>query len=127
LVLAATGLALSVRADLRDERGELDELEAQGASPSSLRRVVRLRALVLTVGGVVAGALTGVLLVTLVTRVVSVTARGGFAEPPLAATVEIAVVAAGFAAFVLLAAALVAVATHGAFASGRGPAFREEG
>ena len=127
LVLAAAGLALSVRADLRDERGELDELEAQGASPSSLRRVVRLRALVLTVGGVVAGALTGVLLVTLVTRVVSVTARGGFAEPPLAATVEIAVVAAGFAAFVLLAAALVAVATHGAFASGRGPAFREEG
>ncbi len=127
LVLAATGLALAVRADMRDERGELDELEAQGASPSLLRRVVRLRALALTVGGLVAGALTGALLVALVTKVVSVTARGGFAEPPLAATVELAVVAAGLAAFGLLAGALVAVGTHRAFASARLPAVREDG
>jgi hypothetical protein len=126
LLLAATGLALAVRADLRDERGELDELEAQGASPSLLRRVVRLRALALTVGGLIAGAVTGALLVTLVTRVVSVTARGGFAEPPLAATVEVAVVAVGLAGFVLLAAALVAVGTHRSFAGVRGPAFPED-
>jgi hypothetical protein len=74
----------------------------------------------------IAGAVTGAVLVTLVTRVVSVTARGGFAEPPLAATVEIAVVVVGLAAFVLLAAALVAVGTHRAFAGARGPAFPED-
>jgi hypothetical protein len=125
LLLAAAGLALAVRADLRDERGELDELEAQGASPSMLRRVVRLRALWLSVGGLFAGALTGALLVALVTRLVSVTARGGFAEPPLAATIEIAVVVLGVAGYVLVAGVLVAVSTRRAFAGARGPAFGE--
>ena len=75
LLLAAIGLALAVRSDLRDDSGELYDLEAQGASPSLLRRVVRSRAAAVSVAGLVAGAVTGALLVSLVTRVVSVTAR----------------------------------------------------
>ena len=38
LVLAVWGLVLAIRADLRDDRGELVDLEAQGATPSLLRR-----------------------------------------------------------------------------------------
>ena len=38
LILAALGLALAVRADLRDDSGEHFDLEAQGASPAFLRR-----------------------------------------------------------------------------------------
>jgi hypothetical protein len=71
--------------------------------------------------GIVAGVLTGVLLVSLVTRVVSVTAQGGFAEPPLVATVDVLVLVVGLAAFGVLAVVLVGVATARAFSSPRGP------
>ena len=125
LILAAAGLALAVRSDLRDDRGELYDLEAQGASPWLLRRVVRLRALVLSVAGLVAGAIVGAGLVTLVTRVVAVTARGGAAEPPLSATLDPIVVAVGGVAYVLLAVVLVGATTRRAFAGTRGPAFRD--
>jgi hypothetical protein len=124
LVLAAIGLALAVRSDLRDDQSELYELEAQGASPSLLRRVVRSRAVALSIAGLLAGAVTGTLLVALVTRVVSVTSRAGFAEPPLAATVDLFVVCAGIAAYVGLAALLVGAVTRRAFFQARGPVHR---
>ena len=41
LGLALVGVLLGVVSDVRDERGELDDLEAQGARPALLRRVVR--------------------------------------------------------------------------------------
>ncbi len=121
LVLAAVGLALAVWSDLRDDRSELYELEAQGGTPSLLRRVVRSRALAIAVAGMVAGALTGFLLVTLVTRLVSVTARAGFADPPLEATVDPIVVVVGVVAYGILAVLLVGAATRTAFAEPRGP------
>lgn len=124
LVLAAIGLALAVRSDLRDDRGELYELEALGAPPALLRRVVRTRALAVGLAGLVTGVVTGLVLVLLVTRVVSVTARGGFAEPPLVATVDVLVVGAGVAAFVLVSALLVGATTRSAFADPRGPSSR---
>jgi ABC-type antimicrobial peptide transport system permease subunit len=123
-VLAAIGLALAVRSDLRDDRGELYELEALGAPPALLRRVVRTRALAVGLAGLVTGVVTGLVLVLLVTRVVSVTARGGFAEPPLVATVDVLVVGAGVAAFVLVSALLVGATTRSAFADPRGPSSR---
>jgi hypothetical protein len=125
LLLASLGLALAVRSDLRDDRGEHYDLEAQGSSPAFLRRVVRTRAAVVSVVGLVAGIGTGVALLALVTRVVSVTARGGAAEPPLAAVVDARLVVAGSVVFAALAAALVAGATRRAFAGSRGPAHRE--
>jgi FtsX-like permease family len=125
LVLAALGLALAVRADLRDDSGEHFDLEAQGASPAFLRRVVRTRAATLSAVGLVGGVATGLALLLLVTRVVSVTARGGDAEPPLAVVVDPALVVAGVAVFALLAALLVGGATRRAFAGERGPAYRE--
>ncbi len=121
LVLAAVGLALAVWSDLRDDSSELYELEAQGGTPSLLRRVVRSRALALAVAGLLAGAATGLVLVTLVTKLVSVTARAGFAEPPLQATVDPRVVVAGVVAYGLLAILLVGAATRRAFAEPRGP------
>jgi hypothetical protein len=125
LVLASLGLALAVRADLRDDRGEHYDLEAQGSSPAFLRRVVRARAAGLSVAGLVAGLVTGIGLLALVTRVVSVTARGGTPEPPLAVVVDLRLVAVGVAVFGLLTAALVGGATRRAFAGARGPSYRE--
>lgn len=124
LGLAAIGLALAVRSDLRDDRAELYELEAQGASPGLLRRIVRSRAAALSAVGLVAGIATGALLLSLVTRVVAVTARGGFAEPPLVATVDVAVVLAGVLVYATLAALLVGVSSRRAFSQARGPVRR---
>jgi predicted lysophospholipase L1 biosynthesis ABC-type transport system permease subunit len=124
LVLAAIGLALAVRSDVRDDRGELYDLEAQGASPSLLRRVVRFRALVLSVVGLLAGGLVGLALLGLVTRVVSVTARGNVAEPPLVAAVDPLVILVAVAGYGLLAALLVGTTTRRSFAGSRGPELR---
>jgi hypothetical protein len=125
LLLAVLGLALAVRADLRDDGGEHFDLEAQGASPVLLRRVVRARAATVSAVGLVAGIATGVTLLLLVTQVVTVTARGGDAEPPLAVVVDPTVVAVGVAAFAVLAALLVGASTRRAFGGKRSPAYRE--
>ena len=125
LLLAALGLALAVRVDLRDERGEHFDLEAQGASPAFLRRVVRARAATVSAVGLVGGLLTGVLLLSVVTRVVTVTASGGAPEPPLAVVFDPALVVLGLAVFVALAGLLVGLATRRAFSGARGPEYRE--
>ena len=125
LLLAALGLTLAVRADLRDDSGEHFDLEAQGASPAFLRRVVRARAATVSAVGLVGGLATGLALLLLVTRVVTVTARGGDAEPPLAVVVDPILVVAGVAAFAVASALLVGGATRHAFSGARGPAYRE--
>jgi hypothetical protein len=115
LALALAGILLTVVGDLRDEHGELFDLEAQGASPSLLRRIVRLRALTVAAAGLVAGALAGVALAAVVTDLVGLTARATAAEPPLVLDVDGLVVAGAVAAYVLAAAALVLLATRRSF------------
>ena len=117
LALALAGILLTVLGDLRDERGELFDLEAQGASPSLLRRIVRLRALTVAAAGLVAGALTGVALAAVVTDLVGLTARATAAEPPLVLEVDVLVVLGAAVLYVLAAAALVLLATRRAFSA----------
>ena len=121
LLLAVMGLALAIRADLRDDRGELVDLEAQGATPALLRRVVTSRAALVALTGALVGALAGVVLAYLVTRVVSVTARADTPEPPLATTVDPVSILLGGIAVAIAAAALVGLATRRAFDDPRGP------
>jgi hypothetical protein len=121
LALAVWGLVLALRADLRDDRGDLVDLEAQGATPRLLRRVVAARAGVVAVMGIAAGVAAGVLLALLVTRVVSVTARAQRPEPPLVTTVDPVTLAIGGAAFAAAAVALVLLTTRRAFSDPRGP------
>ncbi len=126
LLLAALGLALTVLSDLRDDRGDLYDLEAQGAEPTLLRRIVRIRALVVALAGVLAGSVAGALLALLVTRVVSVTARAAATDLPLQTSFDLRVVALAAAVYLLVAAALVALATRRAFRDDRGPARAQE-
>jgi hypothetical protein len=113
--LALAGLAVAVTADLRDERGELFDLEAQGARPSSLRRHVRLRSGAVLALGVAGGAALAAILSVLVVAVVLVTANGRLPEPPLLLDVDWRLVLAGLAAYLLCAGGLVSVATRSAF------------
>jgi hypothetical protein len=107
VLLALLGLLLLLAADLRDERGELFDLEAQGAGPAILRRHLRLRAGLVAglglVGGLGAAAALGALVVSLVT----VTANAGAAEPPLVLRLDGPLLAAACAGYAAVAALLV--------------------
>ncbi len=111
LLLALVGLLLAVVGDVRDERGELFDLEAQGASPATIRAHLRLRALLVAAFGVVGGVLLGALLSTLVLALVSVTASAAEPEPPLRLSLDLPLIAAAAALYVLAAFLLVGVAT----------------
>jgi FtsX-like permease family len=115
LALALAGLLLGVVSDLRDERGELDELEAQGASPADLRRHLRLRALIVSVAGALGGLATGAVLGTLVVGVVRLTAGAAAPEPPLRLDVDFALVGIALGLYAAAAAAVVGVVTWNAF------------
>jgi hypothetical protein len=115
LGLALVGLLLVVVSDLRDERGELFDLEAQGAAPGTLRRHLRLRTAFVAVFGLLGGIATGVVLAALVVALVTLTAAAGSAELPLLLGVDWPVVLLGLLAYFLVAALLVSAATHRAF------------
>jgi hypothetical protein len=111
LLLALIGLLLTVLGDVRDDRGELFDLEAQGASPATIRAHLRLRALLVAVFGIVGGLALGAVLSALVISLVSVTAGASEPEPPLLLTLDVPLLGAAAAAYVLLAALLVLAAT----------------
>jgi ABC-type antimicrobial peptide transport system permease subunit len=115
LLLALAGLLLGVVADVRDERGELFDLEAQGAAPRTLQRHLRLRTLLVATAAAFGGIVTGAILATLVVRVVSVTAQATAPQPPLRLALDWPVLALAAAAYVAAAAAIATLATRGAF------------
>jgi hypothetical protein len=112
LGLALVGILLGVVSDVRDERGDLDDLEAQGARPALLRRVVRLRSLVVVSVGLLGGLATAALLGLLVVDLVTVTADARATELPLRTSIAWPVLAAALAAGVLAAATLVTAASR---------------
>jgi hypothetical protein len=112
LALAAVGLLLTVVGDLREERGSLQDLEAQGATPADLRRHVLLRAAVVGVLGLAAGLAAGAIVGALVVAVVAVTAGAENPLPPLALAFDGKLV-------ILVLGVLVAVSAAGATATAR--------
>jgi ABC-type antimicrobial peptide transport system permease subunit len=127
LGLALVGLLLVVVSDLRDERGELFDLEAQGAAPGTLRRHLRLRTGFVAVFGLLGGIATGAVLAALVVALVTLTAAAGSEELPLLLGVDWPVVLLGLLAYFLVAALLVSAATHRAFRADVAGRFAEVG
>jgi hypothetical protein len=111
LALALLGLLLTVAGDVRDDRGDLFDLEAQGASPSTIRAHLRLRALLVGTFGVLGGIVLGAILTSLVIALVSVTASAAQSEPPLRLVWDVPLLLLGAAAYILLAVALVGLLT----------------
>jgi hypothetical protein len=127
LGLALVGLLLVVVSDLRDERGELFDLEAQGAAPDLLRRHLRLRTVLVAAFGVVGGIATGAALAALVVALVTLTAGAGSAELPLLLGVDWPALLLGLLAYFLLTAALVSATTRRAFRADVAGRFAEVG
>ena len=76
LILSMLGVILGAATDLRDDRGELADLETQGVPPSGLRALVLARTAWLVIGGAVAGLAVGVVLTAVVTSALALTAEG---------------------------------------------------
>lgn len=111
LLLALVGLLLAVVGDVRDERGELFDLEAQGAAPATIRAHLRLRALLVASFGVAGGIALGAVLSALVVSLVAATASAAEPEPPLRLALDVPVLLVAAAAYVVVAVVLVAAAT----------------
>ena len=117
LGLALVGLVLLVRGDLGDERGELFDLEAQGADPRLLTFHVRGRAALVGLAGTLAGLASGAALAGLVVSVVTVTAGGTSGLPPLDLVLDWRGLALTVALFGVVAGVLVAATTRRAFSA----------
>jgi hypothetical protein len=83
LALSVGGLVLGAVTDLRDERGELADLEAQGVPPSSLRWHALARTAWLAIGGAIGGLTAGILLAVIATGALALDAEGRSPIPPL--------------------------------------------
>ena len=115
LALALLGVVLGLVADLRDEHGELFDLESQGARPTMLRRHLRLRALAVAGFGLAGGIVTGAILSALVVDLVVLTAGAARPEPPLRLALGWPAAGVGLALLAVLGGVCVAAITRGAF------------
>ena len=115
VVLAFLGLALAVVSELRDERGELVDLEAQGLGPTSLRRYLRTRAAAVLAFGLAGAAALGLALSSLVLAVVLLTANATEPVPPLVLTIDWPLLLGLLAVTLALSALVVAAVTARAF------------
>jgi FtsX-like permease family protein len=115
LGLSLVGLALTVAVDLRDEAGELFDLETQGMGPAALRRQVRLRAGAVLLTGLVGGLLLGAVLALAVLKAIAVSANSTEPIPPLVLAPDWPVLILGFVLFAALGLGLVGLLTRAAF------------
>ena len=84
LLLSLLGVLLAASSELRDERGELWELEAQGTTPRSLTSLVVLRTVAMCAVGTVTGIVLGVVLGWFVASAVGLGGEGSIPVPSLA-------------------------------------------
>jgi len=116
LALAAVGFLVALVSDLRDERGDLFDLEAQGVGPAVLRRQFQIRSLVLVAFGVVGGLVLGLVLSRLVVALVQVSAANTAPDPPLRLDPAWEIGLAAAAILIAVLVVLVELVTRRAFA-----------
>src|SRR6185437_13633893 len=109
IVLALLGLLLVVVGEVRDDRGELFDLEAQGASPATIRAHLRVRAALVAGFGTLGGIALGAILSALVISLVAVTAGATVPEPPLQLSLDLPLLALAVVGYLVVAALLVGV------------------
>jgi hypothetical protein len=121
LVLSILGVIIGAATDLRDERGDLADLEAQGVAPSTLRVLVLARTTWLVSGGAIAGLAVGVALTAAVTSALAVTAEGILPIPGLRIVIPILPIAAAVVAVAGLVLVIVAGLARRAYGGTIGP------
>jgi hypothetical protein len=105
LALALVGFWVGLLSEIRDERSDFFDLEAQGIGPRGLRAQLRTRGAILLGIGISAGVVLGAVLARLVIAFVRVSATNSIPDPPLRLEPALSVCLGGVAA--LAAAALI--------------------
>lgn len=116
LGLSVSGLALGAVTDLRDERGELADLEVQGVPPSALRWHALARTAWLAIAGALGGCAVGLLLAIVVTGAFAIDADVALPIPPLIVVLPLGPIGAivgGVVGLVLGSAAWLARRAYG--------------
>ncbi|HUQ42971.1 MAG TPA: FtsX-like permease family protein [Candidatus Limnocylindria bacterium] len=116
LLLSILGVLLAAAAELRDERGELYELEAQGSTPRALTGLVVLRTIAMCAVGTVTGILVGIGLGWVVASSIGVGGEGATAVPALVLVAPLPPILALAAALLLLLGVAVWLLTRRHFA-----------
>jgi hypothetical protein len=83
LGLSLAGIVLAASARLRDDRGDLGELEEQGLAPAALESLTVLQTIVLAIAGILVGSVVGLGLGWLAAASLAVTPDGAPPIPPL--------------------------------------------
>jgi hypothetical protein len=115
LALAVAGLVLAIAGSLRDERGDLHDLEVQGVAPPTLRAQLRLRAAALAVAGLAGGLVVGLLLAASTVALVALAAGATSPQPPLVLAPGWRELGLALGGFALVSALAVAAVTAAAF------------
>ena len=116
LALGVLAVLLVVSVELRDESGDLYDLESQGMAPATLRRQLILRIGSVATFGVLCGLAIGALLTAVVTELVAVGAGRAVPIPPLRLHVAWPEIALGLLCFAIALGVTLRVATRRAFA-----------
>ncbi len=111
LLLGVVALGLGTATDIRDERAELADLDAQGLDRRTLRAHLWLRCVAPLLVGTVGGIVLGVALATSVVRLVLVTSSSDTPVPPLVGVADWPRVAVLLAAAAVITATVVVVVT----------------
>jgi hypothetical protein len=119
LLLATLGFWVAIVSELRDERSDLFDLEAQGLPPASLRAQVRTRGVILLTIGLTGGVVLAALLSRLVVSLVRVAATTALPQPPLRLDAAWLVSGLGTLLLALLALLVVEGTSLAAFRSAR--------
>jgi hypothetical protein len=115
LALSVVGFAVALISELRDERGELFDLEAQGVPPATLRRQFRVRATAILAFGMLGGAGLGLVLSRITVSFVRIAATTATPEPPLRFDPAWDLAAAAIGAVIVVVLFVVELTTRRAF------------
>jgi predicted lysophospholipase L1 biosynthesis ABC-type transport system permease subunit len=115
LALSVVGFAVALISELRDERGELFDLEAQGVPPATLRRQFRIRATAILIFGMLGGTGLGLVLSRITVNFVRIAATTAAPEPPLLFEPAWGLAAAAIGAVVVVVLVVVELTTRRGF------------
>ena len=105
VLLAAGALALNAVAERSEDEAFHRALALEGATDRVIRRLVRIRSMALAAAGVPVGLLGGAFLLSIIVRVVNVSATGVTPQPPLRRVVPWGLLGGSLAGVLLVLAA----------------------
>jgi hypothetical protein len=118
LTLTFAGILMSTTADLRDERGDLADLEEQGVRPATLQRLIIARPVAIATVGLALGLALGSGLLGFAAGTLTATPDGRAVVPPVLVVLPVAVLVAIVAIILVALVTLIALLARRQYSRG---------